>query len=395
MNTRQLFFEHITQTSDSPLGIEISKADKCWLYDTTQNKKYLDLISGIAVANLGHNNKKIKKAINSQLDKYMHLMVYGELIQSPQVLLAAYLTKLLPPSLSTIYYTNSGAEAVEGALKLAKRYTGRTEFISFHKAYHGSTAGALSLGNVEQMKNAFRPLVPDNKILTYNNFNQIDEITSKSAAVIIEPVQAEAGVILPEKNYLNQIRRRCNETNSLLIFDECQTGFGRTGKLFAFQKFEVVPDVLCLGKAFGGGMPLGGFVASKSIMQSFISNPALGHLTTFGGHPVSCAAALAALEIIEEKKIYSSVNRKAKLFASLLKHPHIKQVRCAGLLIAVEFASAEMNKKVNKKLLQENLFVDWFLYAPHCLRIAPPLILSKEEITFACETLIKVLNTIS
>lgn len=394
MNSRHLFFEHISQTSETPLALEIEHAEKCMLTDVS-GKKYLDLISGIAVANLGHNNKKINKAVKKQVDKYMHLMVYGEFIQSPQVQFAKLLTDLLPENLSSIYFTNSGTEAVEGAIKLAKRYTGRTEIISFKNSYHGSTSGALSLGNCEERKNAFRPLLPGNTILEYNNFEQLQYITTNTAAVFIEPVQAEAGVILPEKNYLTQLRKICDETQTLLVFDECQTGFGRTGKLFAFEKYEVLPDMLCLGKAIGGGMPLGGFVASKEIMQSFVSNPVLGHLTTFGGHPVCCAAALASLEILTTKKIISSVERKSNLFKKLLAHPHIKAVRCAGLLIAVEFSSAELNMQLNKKLLEQGIFTDWFLFAPHCLRIAPPLIISTEEITFACEKIISSLNSLS
>ena len=277
MNQRQLFLNHIAQTSDAPLGLEILQADGCFLYDVNQ-KKYLDLISGIAVSNIGHNNTAVKNAIKNQLDKYLHVMVYGEYIESPQVQLAKLLTTLLPENLNTVYYTNSGSESIEGALKLAKRYTERLEIISFKNSYHGSTMGALSAGNNEERKNAFRPLIPENRILDYNNFNQLKNITPKTAAVLIEPVQAEAGVIMPEKNYLEAIRMQCNKTNTLLIFDECQTGFGRTGKLFAFEHSNIIPDILCIGKAFGGGMPLGAFIAHKNRMDTLIFNPVLGHL---------------------------------------------------------------------------------------------------------------------
>ncbi|MFN0276616.1 MAG: aspartate aminotransferase family protein [Chitinophagales bacterium] len=394
LSQRQLFLHHIAQTSDSPLALEITHADGCWLYDIA-GKKYLDLISGIAVSNLGHNHPEIKKAITEQLDKYTHLMVYGEFVETPQVQLAKQLTDLLPQNLSSVYLTNSGSEAIECAIKLAKKYTGRTEIISFKNSYHGSTLGALSLGNNEERKNAFRPLIPDNHILEYNNFEQLKHITTKTAAVIIEPVQAEAGVILPVENYLTTIRKRCDETKTLLIFDECQTGFGRTGKLFAFEKYNVTPDVLCLGKAIGGGMPLGACISSKTIMQSLTNNPVLGHITTFGGHAVCCAAGLASLKVLIGENIIPIIDEKSRLFLALLNHQRIKAVRNEGFLMAVEFENAEINLSVNKKLIQYGILVDWFLFAPECLRIAPPLIISEEEITFACEKIIETLNSFS
>ena len=388
ISNRQLFLNNIAQTSDAPLMLEIEKAEGCWLYDVN-GKKYLDMISGISVSNLGHQNTAIKKAIRDQLDKYSYLMVYGEFIQSPQIKLAEWLTAHLPQNLNAVYYTNSGSEAVEGAIKLVKRITGRTEIISFRNSYHGSTQGALSLGNNEERKNAFRPLIPDNRILDFNNFDQLEFITERTAAVIIEIVQAEAGVILPSANYLTAIRNKCNATGALLIFDECQTGFGRTGKLFGFEKYNVIPDVLVLGKAFGGGMPLGAFIASKEMMDTFTNHPVLGHLTTFGGHPVSCAAGLAATEELMRLNLISDVERKAELIKKNLIHPKIKSIRNSGLLMAIEFESAEFNLALNRKLIEAGLLTDWFLFAPNCLRIAPPLIISDEEMEFAVEKILQ------
>jgi len=371
--------------------LEIERAEGCWLYDVNE-KKYLDLISGISVSNLGHNHPVVKNAIREQLEKYSYLMVYGEFIQSPQVKLAQWLAAHLPGQLSTTYFTNSGTEAVEGALKLAKRFTGRTEIISFRNSYHGSTMGALSLGNQEERKNAFRPLIPGNRIMDYNHFDQLEDISKKTAAVIMEVVQAEAGVILPAENYLQDIRERCNQTGALLLFDECQTGMGRTGSLFGFQQYSVVPDVIILGKAFGGGMPLGAFVSSKEIMQSFMTDPVLGHLTTFGGHPVCCAAGLATAEELMKNKLIDDVGRKAELFRKGLSHPLIKSFRNSGLMIAVEFGSPEMNFELQKRLTAGGLLVDWFLFAPGCLRMAPPLVISDEEIKFAINLICKVLD---
>ncbi len=380
---RQLFLDHIAQTSDSPLMLEIERADGCYLYDKS-GKKYLDLISGIAVSNIGHNNQNVKNAIREQLDKYMHVMVYGEFVETPQVRYAEWLTNNLPLNLNSVYFVNSGTEAVEGAIKLAKRYTGRTEVISFENSYHGSTMGALSAGNNEERKNAFRPLIPDNRILKFNSLEQLEYITEKTACVLMEAVQAEAGIILPEENYLFAIREKCNKTNTLLIFDECQTGFGRTGNLFAFQKFNIIPDIVTLGKALGGGMPLGAFVSSKEIMLSFTNQPMLGHLTTFGGHPVCCAAGLAAAEELINLNLMSDVERKAALFKQLLINPKIISIRSCGLLLAVQFKNPEFNLALNKKLIEAGILTDWFLFASDCLRIAPPLIISDEEIKNVC-----------
>lgn len=394
LSQRQLFLNHIAQTSDAPLALEIISANGCLLKDAS-GKSYLDLISGIAVSNLGHGNIEINNAIKKQVDNYLHIMVYGEFIETPQVQLAQLLTQHLPETLSNVYFTNSGSEAVEGALKLAKRLSGKTEIISFKNSYHGSTMGALSLGNNEERKNSFRPLIPDNRILEYNNFDQIQNITEKTAAVIIEPVQAEAGIIIPEKNYLQAIRNQCDETNTLLIFDECQTGMGRTGKLFAFEKYEVIPDIICLGKAFGGGMPLGAFISSKQNMSSFISNPILGHLSTFGGHPVCCAAGFTSLSILlSEKEIIEEVKQKEALFLRLLKHEKILSIRSSGLMMALEFESTEFHFALQKKLLENGLFTDWFLFAPHCMRIAPALTITEEEIKFASKIIIDTINTL-
>lgn len=393
MNLRTLFLRHVAQTSPAPLAIEIVKAEGCRFYEAG-GKMYLDLIAGISVSNLGHNHPAVQEAIHRQLERYTHLLVYGELVQSPQVLLAAYLAKLLPESLSSVYFVNSGSEAIEGALKLAKRLTGRSEVVSFKKSYHGSTAGALSLGNTEERKQAFRPLIPGNRILDYNAPEQLQSITEKTACVVIEPVQAEAGVILPQEQYLKAVRERCDATGALLIFDEIQTGCGRTGKLFAFETFDIVPDILVLAKAFGGGMPLGAFIASHAAMQAFTHNPVLGHINTFGGHPVSCAAGLAALQTIVEEQIVQQVERKAELFKSLLIHPGIKQVRNCGLLIAVDFGDAELNLKVVRQCIDNGVITDWFLFADHCMRIAPPLIISDSEIREACAVILNAVTRV-
>lgn len=388
---RNLFLQHVAQTSDAPLMLEIERAEGCYLYDI-KNKKYLDLISGIAVSNLGHNNAKVKDAIIAQVNKYMHVMVYGEFIESPQVKYAKWLSDQLPDNLDAVYFTNSGSEAVEGAIKLAKRFTGRTEVISFENSYHGSTMGALSAGNSEERKNAFRPLIPDNRILRYNNFEDLDFITERTACVLIEPVQAEAGVILPAENYLKALREKCNQKSVLLLFDECQTGFGRTGSLFNFQKIDIIPDVLLLGKAVGGGMPLGAFISARHIMQAFTNQPFLGHITTFGGHPVCCAAGLASSEQLIALELIQEVETKAQIFISKLQHPKIKAKRNSGLLLAIQFESAEFNLALNQKLMRAGILTDWFLFAPDCLRIAPPLTISISEINFACDTLLELLE---
>lgn len=365
-----------------------------FLYDAHQ-KPYLDLISGISVSNVGHGHPKVIAAVKNQAEQFMHLMVYGEYVLSPQVAYATFLCQQLPENLQSVYLVNSGAEATEGALKLAKRYTGKTEIIYFENAYHGSTHGALSVMGNEYYRQAYRPLLPDTRMLKYGSFEDLEKINKKTAAVIIEPVQAESGVQLPPKNYLKELKAHCKKNNCLLIFDEIQTGFGRTGNLFAFQQESFAPDILLLAKAMGGGMPLGAFIASREMMNTLARNPVLGHITTFGGHPVSCAAAHASLTVLLEEKLIDQVNAKAALFKKLLQHALIKKLRCHGLLIALEFENETINKKIIHALLQKGVITDWFLYAPHCLRIAPPLIISESEIQFACKQILLAIDAIS
>lgn len=391
---RQLFFNHLAQTGKTPLALKIEKAQGIYLYDT-KGKKYIDLISGISVSNIGHRHPKVVEAVKKQADKYLHLMVYGEYIQSPQVQLAKALIALLPKNLNSVYLVNSGAEAVEGALKLAKRYTGRTEIISCKNAYHGSTHGALSVTGNEELKNAFRPLLPNVSFIEYNNLKDLEKITLKTACVITETIQGEAGAVLPEKDYLKKIRKKCSETGTLLILDEVQCGFGRTGKLFAFQHFGITPDILCIAKGMGGGMPIGAFVSSKKIMNSLTENPALGHITTFGGHPVSCAAALAALNVLKKEKLSEQARKKELLFRKLLKHSKIKRITGKGLLLAVHFDNAAYNKKVIEKCVKNGLIVDWFLFCDTAMRLAPPLNITESQAKEVCEIIIKCLDQTS
>ncbi|MBI2269157.1 MAG: aspartate aminotransferase family protein [Bacteroidetes bacterium] len=393
ISPRELFIKHVAQTSPFPLALEIDRADGCYIYDTS-GKQYLDMISGISVSNLGHCHPSVVQAVKQQAGKYMHVMVYGEYIQSPQVQLAVLLSSLLPSALQSVYFVNSGAEAIEGALKLAKRYTGRTELISFKNSYHGSTQGALSLMGDERLKQPFRPLLPDVGHLEFNNVEDLNFITKRTAAVVIEPVQAEAGVILPREGFLQKLRERCTETGALLIFDEIQTGYGRTGKLFACEHYNVIPDVLCLAKGMGGGMPLGAFVSSQKIMSGLAADPELGHITTFGGNPVCCAAGLATLQTIVTEKLVNDVEKKHDLIIDHLKHPLIREVRSKGLLIAVEFESFELNKRIIDACIQKGVIVDWFLFNMKSMRIAPPLIISVEEIKKACHTILDCMDTI-
>lgn len=394
MTQRQLFLTHIGQTSEAPLALEIIKARGSSMWDIN-GKKYIDLIAGISVCNIGHCHPAVITAIKKQVDDYMHIMVYGELIESPQVAYAKMLCDYLPTTLNTIFYTASGSEATEGAMKLAKRFTGRTQIISFQNSYHGSTQGALSVMGDEYWRNAFRPLLPDTMQLNYNSFTDLENITEKTACVIAETVQAEAGVLVPQNNWLSALRARCTKTGTLLVLDEIQCAFGRNGTLFAFEQFDVVPDILLLGKALGGGMPLGAFVANKKLMDSLTHHPVLGHINTFGGHPVSCSAGLAALKVLLQENLMDSVNEKELLFLSHLHHPSIKAVRSCGLMIAVEFDDFEFNKKVIDALIEQGIFTDWFLFAPNCLRIVPPLVITAKEITIACDTLIRVLNSLN
>ena len=391
MNERELFLKHIAQTSPSPLAFEIKKAEGCLLYDTNR-KEYIDLIGGISVANVGHRHPKVVEAIKKQLDAYMHVMVYGEFIESPQVQYAKLLTDNLPPSLNSVYFTNSGAEAIEGSMKLAKRITNRTQIIAFRNSYHGSTQGALSIIGDEYWRSAFRPLLPDVLHLEYNSFKSLDEISEKTACVIAETVQAEAGIIVPSKEWMQALRKKCTESGTLLILDEIQAGFGRTGKLWGFENFEIVPDVLILGKALGGGMPLGAFIGDKKMMDAFTRNPVLGHITTFGGHPVCCAAGMAAMKVLLEEKIINGVKAKEELFKLLLVHPKIKATRSFGLWMAVEFDFFATNKKIIDHCIENGVMTDWFLFAPNCLRISPPLIVSEKQITEACNTILSAIS---
>lgn len=388
MNQRELFLRHVGQTSPAPLALEIVKADCCTLYDAA-GKEYIDLIGGISVANIGHRHPKVIAAIQQQLEAYLHIMVYGELVEAPQVQYAKLLADHLPATLNSVYFTNSGAEAVEGAMKLAKRITGRTQIISFNRSYHGSTQGALSVMGEEYWRNAYRPLLPDVLHLKYASPDALTEITAQTACVIAETVQAEAGIIAPAKEWMQALRNKCTETGTLLILDEIQTGFGRTGKLWGFQHFDIVPDILLLGKALGGGMPLGAFIADKKLMDSFTENPVLGHITTFGGHPVCCAAGMAAMKALLEEGWIDTAGKKEELFKSLLVHTKIKAIRSFGLWMAVEFDSFETNKSIIDTCIAEGVLTDWFLFASDCLRISPPLIISEEQIKKACEVIIK------
>ena len=398
MTNRQLFLNHMGQTSTAPLCLEIVKAEGSILYDIN-GKEYIDLIGGISVCNVGHRHPAVIEAIKKQADAYLHIMVYGELVQSPQVQYAKMLVEHLPASLNSVFFTASGSEATEGAMKLAKRYSNRTQIISFKNSYHGSTQGALSVMGSEYWQQAFRPLLPDVLQLNYNSFDDLERITERTACVIAETIQAEAGVLVPQKNWLKALRKKCYATGTLLILDEIQCGFGRNGTLWAFEQFGIVPDILLLGKALGGGMPIGAFIADKKIMDAFTNDPVLGHINTFGGHPVCCAAGLAAFKVLLDEKLIDKVKVKEQLFISLLQHPAIQSVRSCGLMIAVEFDSFKMNKKIIDGLIftsesTTGVFTDWFLFAPQCLRIAPPLVISDEEIRKACRIITSQLSAL-
>lgn len=381
---KQIFLDHLGQTTPYPFLLEIEKAEGIYLYDTN-NKSYIDLISGIAVSNLGHQHPHVIEAIKKQVDKHLHIMVYGEYVQSSSNRLAEMLADHLPAHLNCSYFTNSGAEAIEGALKLAKRYTGRTEMIAFRGAYHGSTHGALSVSGNEKKKNAFRPLLPDVRFLQFNLKEDLEQITNKSACVLVETIQGDAGVRIPDKSYLEALRAKCKETGTVLIFDEIQTGIGRTGKLFAFEHYGVYPDILCTAKALGGGLPLGAFIANKEMMKTLTFNPMLGHITTFGGNPVACAAAVATLEVITAPHFLEDVERKGLLFEQLIQHKAIKEVRRKGLLFAFEFETEEEVYAIVEECMKQGVICFWFLSCPNSFRIAPPLTISIKEIEKACK----------
>jgi len=391
---RQLFQKHMAPTSDAPLALEIKSAEHIYLTDTA-GKKYIDLISGIAVSNVGHRNPEVVQAIKDQLDQYMHLMVYGEYIQSPQVLLAEALAKSTnTDSLNQVYFTNSGTEAVEGAMKLAKRYTKRREIISCHNAYHGATQGALSLAGDEHFKNSFRPLLPDIRHIQHGNLDDLNQITTKTAAIFIEIVGGEAGIKRASKAYFKALRARCTEVGCLLVLDEIQTGFGRTGTFWAFQAMDIIPDILLSAKGMGGGMPIGAFIANESLMQTLSYAPVLGHITTFGGHPVSCAASLATLNFIQNNQLLDKIEEKHQLFKELLIHPIIQEFRGVGLMIAVEMQDFKTVKAVIDECILNGLITDWFLFCDNSLRIAPPLVITNEEIKMACNILLQAMDKV-
>ena len=373
------------------MALHIVKAEGVWLFDD-QGRRYLDLIGGISVANTGHRHPRVLAAIRAQLDQYLHVMVYGEFIQSPQVQYAQLLTAHLPASLNSVYFTNSGAEAVEGAMKLAKRVTNRSRIIAFRDSYHGSTQGALSIIGDEYWRNAYRPLLPDIVHERYNDPAMLDRIDEHTAGVIAETVQAEAGVRPPSADWLQALRERCTRTGTLLILDEIQTGFGRTGSLWGFEQFGVVPDILLLGKALGGGLPLGAFIANAEQMNQLADQPVLGHITTFGGHPLSCVAGMEAMNVLLEEDLWSSIPARSELFLSLLQHPKIKGVHRHGLWLAVEFESFEQNKRVIDACVARGLVTDWFLFNARALRISPPLTITEEQIREACAIILDVLE---
>ena len=391
VSKRQLFINHVAQTSTYPLMMEIDRAEGIFIYDTS-GKRYYDLNSGISVSSLGHRHPHVIQAIKDQLDKHLHTMVYGEHIHLPQVEYATLLTAQLDASLNAIYYLNSGSEVIEAAMKLAKRHTGRYEIISARKAYHGSTQGSETLRSDHEYSRAFMPLIPGVRHIEFNNFEDLEKISCRTAAVIIEPVQAEAGVKLPADNYLKQLRERCSYTHTLLVLDEIQTGFGRTGALFAHQKYGIVPDLMCIGKAMGGGMPIGGLVGSQALLGAFTKNPDLGHITTFGGHPVVCAAAKATLEVLLKENLPEKVLEKEAFILEKLQHPIIKEVRSSGMMMAVELTRRKYLKHVVSQAFESGALIDYFLFNDRSFRLAPPLIYTIEELDAALDILLAAMD---
>jgi len=392
IHPRKAFLQYQAQTSPNPMALHVVKAEGNYLFDEN-GKRYLDLIAGISVCNVGHQHPSVVSAVIEQAQAYMHVMVYGETVQTPQSMYAAALASHLPESLSCCYFVNSGAEAIDGAMKLAKRVTGRTDFVAQKDAYHGSSQGPLSLMSNEYYSQAFRPLLPSVHFVDQNDIEALDLLPwNKIAGVVVETIQAERGVKLAKVEYLKALRQKCTDHCALLIFDEIQTGMGRTGSLFSFEQYDVIPDVLVLGKALGGGMPMGAFLASRPLMNTLSNNPILGHITTFGGHPVACAAGHAAFNVLLDEKLMDTVSSKSELFKELLIHPKIKQVHGMGLLLAVELDSFDIVNACIQQMLDQNLFADWFLYAPHCLRICPPLTITNQEIELACTSILQILN---
>lgn len=387
----EIFLRNLAQTTDSPYLISIERAEGIYLWGP-DGKRYIDLISGIGVTNIGHRHPRVIEAIKEQLDKHLHVMVYGEYIQSAPNLLAKKLAELLPQDLDCSYFVNSGTEANEGALKLAKRYTGRTEIISCRKSYHGSTHGSMSVSGNEEKKMAFRPLLPDVRFIDFNVIEDLKNITERTACVIMETIQGDAGVRVPSREYLKAVRERCDRTGSLLILDEIQCGMGRTGSLFAFQKYDIVPDILTVAKAFGGGLPLGAFISSHKKMKCLTHNPMLGHITTFGGNPVCCASALATLEVIEEEKLIDQVEAKGNLFEKYLRHKRIKEIRRVGLLFAIDFESAEIVSRIVEEGKKRGVICYWFLSHPYSFRIAPPLTINEQQIGESCDLILQAIE---
>ncbi|MBX2942380.1 MAG: aspartate aminotransferase family protein [Cyclobacteriaceae bacterium] len=387
----EVFLIHLAQTTPFPFLIPIERAEGIYLYEPG-GKRYIDLISGVGVTHIGHRHPKVVQAIKDQADKHLHVMVYGEYIQSTPNLLAQKITSLLPGSLNCCYFVNSGTEANEGALKLAKRATGRTNIISFQKSYHGSTHGSLSVSGNETKKNAFRPLLPGIHFIEFDNLDHLSAINDKTACVIMETIQGDAGVRIPTREYMKALREKCDETGALLILDEIQCGMGRTGTLFAFEQFDIVPDILTIGKAFGGGLPIGAFIADQKLMRLLTHDPMLGHITTFGGNPLCCASALATLEVLQEEKLVEQVERKGKLFEKYLAHPSIKEMRRMGLFFAIDFESEEKVKRIVNNALEMGVICFWFLSCPYSFRIAPPLSITEDEIKSSSEILLKAIE---
>jgi len=387
----EIFLRNLAQTTDSPYLISIERADGIYLYGP-DGKRYIDLISGIGVSNIGHRHPKVVTAIKEQVDKHLHVMVYGEYIQSAPNLLAKKLSELLPASLNCSYFVNSGTEANEGALKLAKRFTGRTEIVSCRKSYHGSTHGSMSVSGNEMKKMAFRPLLPDVRFIDFNVVEDLENITARTACVIMETIQGDAGVRIPSKEYMKAVRQRCDQTGALLILDEIQCGMGRTGSLFAFQQYGIVPDILTVAKAFGGGLPIGAFISSHEKMKCLTHDPMLGHITTFGGNPVCCASALATLEVIEEEQLLEQVESKGKLFEKYLQHKRIREIRGIGLLFAIDFESEELVSRIVHEGKKRGVICYWFLSHPNSFRIAPPLTITPEQIKDSCELILQAIE---